>query len=135
MHRGATRVSDIDKKHLHILPERNSTKPVHTYLLIDPEWLKGSPGSVEACELGGYADAPPETTEAWYSERIKNLRLVEVRGRIRLVDDPTLSTIELDETQEDVESIELASETNEAGRPEPEDRKEFGLPRQVHPSG
>ena len=81
MHRGATRVADIDKKHFGILPPRNSTKPIYCTLLIDPEWLKGSPGAApDRAEFGGYADAPVEATERWYRERLKDLRLIEVRG-------------------------------------------------------
>ena len=89
MHRQAGRMSDIDKKHLGILPARNAKKPVCCTLLIDPEWLKGSPGildepraSASGPELGGYIDAPVEATEAWYRERLKNLRLIEVRGNV-----------------------------------------------------
>ena len=52
-HANATRRSEIDKKHLKIEPPRNSTKPVYSYLLIDPDWLNGSPGIVNGAELGG----------------------------------------------------------------------------------
>lgn len=31
-------------------------------------------------ELGGYIDAPIDATAAWYRQRLKNLRLIEVRG-------------------------------------------------------
>ncbi len=83
LHRNATRSADMDKKHLGILPERNGKKPVYCTLLIDPEWLAGSPGVAEdGTELGGYIDAPVEATEKWYRERLKNLRLIEVRGKV-----------------------------------------------------
>lgn len=81
MHRRAVRVSDVDKKHLGILPPRNGKKTIFCTLLIDPEWLKGSPGKLDGVELGGYIDAPIDATEAWYRERMKNLRLIEVRGK------------------------------------------------------
>ena len=80
MHRGATRMADIDKKHLGIVPARNGKKPVYCTLLIDPEWLKGSPGKDAGKELGGFIDAPIDATNAWYRERLKNLRLIEIRG-------------------------------------------------------
>ncbi|MEZ6152341.1 MAG: hypothetical protein R3C09_19750 [Pirellulaceae bacterium] len=72
-HKRATRVSDMDKKHLKIQPKGNSIKPVYCYLLVDPEWVKGSPGFVGEEELGGYPDATVEATERWYQERSKSL--------------------------------------------------------------
>ncbi len=83
MHQNAQRMSDIDKKHLGIQPPRNGKKPVFCTLLVDPDWLKGSPGEMaDGTELGGYIDAPIDPTAAWYRERLKNLRLVEVRGNV-----------------------------------------------------
>ena len=87
MHKRATRVSGIDKKHLKIEPAGNKTKPVYCYLLVDPNWLKGAPGFVDKDELGGHPDASVEDTQLWYEERLKNLRLIEVRGRIKLSED------------------------------------------------
>ena len=81
---GARRLTRSTSK---IEPPRNSTKPVYSYLLIDPDWLNGSPGIVKDTELGGYADATVEATSGWYQERLENLRLIEVRGRIKLADD------------------------------------------------
>lgn len=80
MHKRATRAADVDKKHLGIVPARNAKKPVFCTLLIDPEWLKGSAGVDGDDELGGYIDAPVEATKAWYVERLKHLKLIEVRG-------------------------------------------------------
>ena len=80
MHRRASRMSDIDKKHLGIVPARNGKKPVYCTLLVDPAWLKGSSGVDGDHELGGYIDAPVEDTKRWYAERLKSLRLIEVRG-------------------------------------------------------
>ena len=42
-HRQAATAKAIDKKHLRIEPGRNGTKPVYCYLLVHPDWLKGSP--------------------------------------------------------------------------------------------
>ena len=86
-HSDATRSSDIDKKHFHIRPPRNSTKPIYCSLLVDPTWLKGSPGDIEGTELGGYSDADPNMSAAWYRARLNDLRLIEVRGRIALNED------------------------------------------------
>jgi putative DNA methylase len=87
MHRHAIRVADIDKKHFGILPVRNGKKPVYCTLLIDPEWFKGSPGkTADGMEFGGYCEAPIDHTHAWYRERLKNLRLIEVRGNVSGVD-------------------------------------------------
>ncbi len=81
MHRGAKRTADIDKKHLGIVPARNGKKPVYCTLLIDPQWLQGSSGETAGGgEAGGFIDAPIDATDAWYRERLKNLRLIEVRG-------------------------------------------------------
>ena len=82
MHRRADRMGDIDKKHLGILPTRNAKKPVYCTLLIDPKWLRGSPGVNGDVEMGGYIDASVEATRAWYTERLKHLKLIEVRGNI-----------------------------------------------------
>ena len=88
-HAGATRRAEIDKKHLGIKPPRNATKHVYCYLLIDSDWLKGAPGFNSGTELGGYAEATLEATSRWYNERLANLTLIEVRGRIKLTDDTT----------------------------------------------
>ena len=72
-HRRAARAADIDKKHLKIQPARNSMKPVYCYLLIHPDWLKGSPGAVDGRNWVATADAPVEATARWYDERLKGL--------------------------------------------------------------
>ena len=95
MHRSAERASRIDKKHLKILPARNGKKPVFSYLLVHPDWLKGASGDADGVELGGYADGTPDENSAWYTARLKNLRLIEVRGRIKLSEDTsTLGVLE-----------------------------------------
>ena len=110
MHQSAQRASEIDKKHLGIQPPRNGKKPIYCTLLIDPEWFKGSSGeSPDGVELGGYADAPVEATEAWYRERLKNLRLIEVRGHasMRLVTDAD-AALTPGSSEEDAEAMENA---------------------------
>lgn len=133
MHRGASRVSDIDKKHLRILPERNSIKPVYCYLLVHPDWLMGAPSKAAGQDLGGYADASLAATSAWYAERLRNLSLIEVRGRIKLSDDPSLATTGGDEPAEASENG-IAGQGNgsddvQAEDDDASDRKKFGLPR------
>ena len=132
MHKSAQRVSDINKKHLKILPARNSTKPVYCYLLIRPDWLKGASGSANGRELGGYIDAPIEDTAAWYEERLRNLKLIEVRGRIKLSEDTSHLAVgnveQSPDTDDEVESVHEEGSEDDA---DAEDRKAYGLPRFV----
>jgi hypothetical protein len=81
MHHHATRAADIDKKHLGIQPSRNSVKKIHCTLLIDPEWFRGASGiAPDGTETGDEGDGVVNATAAWYRERLKGLRLIEVRG-------------------------------------------------------
>ncbi len=57
------------------------SKPVQMFLLIHPEWMKGTSGFVADQELGGWAGAPAEATATWYEKRLKNLQVIEVRGK------------------------------------------------------
>jgi putative DNA methylase len=130
-HQQATSMANIKKKDFGILPPRNSTKSVCTYLLIHPDWLQGSPGGIKGQDLGGHADATPEENAAWYEERLKNLKLIEVRGRIKLADD-TSSQSEV--AAESVEVVQTAAavaveEVVEEAGGEGEDRKLYGIPR------
>jgi putative DNA methylase len=129
-HRSAKRRAEIDKKHLNIQPARNGTKPVYRYLLIDPEWLKGSLGNVGSCELGGYSDASVEATSRWYEQRLDGLRLIEVRGRIKLAEDTSEAGTAEPEPIEEVEEAESSEEESSTTTAET-DRKEYGLPRFV----
>jgi putative DNA methylase len=117
-HCDATKGSEIDKKHLHILPPRNSIKPVYSYLLIDPKWLSGSRGTDSGRPLGGYPDASCESTKDWYFLRRNDLDLIEIRGRVRLAD-------------EQVEESNAETVEEDLGSPEADDndRKQFGLPK------
>ena len=132
MHNRATRVADINKKHLKIEPPRNSTKPVYSYLLVDPEWFKGTPAVVDGEELGGHPDASVEATARWYKERLKKLRLIEVRGRIKLSEDTSVA--EADEpSPNDLEDDEVVDDSGEDDSEDTSDRKQYGLPRFHHP--
>jgi putative DNA methylase len=125
-HSHAIRRSEIDKKHLNILPPRNGTKPVYAYLLIDPDWLDGSPGIDGSRIMGGYSDAPPEESELWLQSRLEHLQFIEVRGRIKLdenISDPDEATA-ADSTEEELNGLDVEVEA-EATLP---DRKTFGLP-------
>lgn len=79
-HHNAKSYGEIKKKDFRILPAGQGKKPIFCTLLIDPEWLKGTPVP-PTVEFGGYADAPIDATGAWYRERLKSLRLIEVRGQ------------------------------------------------------
>ena len=127
-HKSATRRADIDKKHLKIQPPRNGTKHVYCQLLIDPDWLKGAPGFSNGTELGGYPEAPVEATSRWYEKRLDNLRLIEVRGRIKLADD--VSGVDSAEALSSVtDTDQPAAEPDSEGSEEVGDRAEYGLPR------
>jgi putative DNA methylase len=132
-HNSAGRRADIDKKHLNIQPSRNSIKPVFSYLLVDPDWINGAAGVVNGNQLGGYADATFESTSRWYEQRLENLRLIEVRGRIKLAEDTShLGVAEAEaETITDVEDEEVPDEAEAGGEAGEADRKKFGLPRFV----
>lgn len=85
-HSRANRVSDINKKHFDI-----EKKKVQMYLLIHPEWLKGSAGfDKDGNELGGWAGADCADTEKWYKARLEKLDIIEVRGET-LPEELTLS--------------------------------------------
>lgn len=92
-HRQAPTAKALDKNHLKIEPSRNSKKEIFAYLLVDPEWLKGAAGTDSGGELGGFAEASVERTNAWYRKRIETLKLIEVRGRV-------VATVEDDEDPE-----------------------------------
>lgn len=131
MHSEARRRSQIDKKHLKIQPPRNGVKPVFTYLLIDPDWLKGAPGVVDGQTLGGYSDAPLDVSESWFASRLEHLQFIEVRGRIKLDDDRSTQAPVLDEDAEGVTDdgeVEVDEEENDANET---DRKKYGLPHFV----
>lgn len=119
-HCEAIRGSDIDKKHLHILPPRNSVKPVYSYLLIDPKWLVGSQGNEDGMELGGYPGAPSERSKDFYALRGENLNLIEVRGRVKLAEERVV-----DQDAEPLDEDFIAPDEDQA------DRKQYGLPKTI----
>jgi adenine-specific DNA methylase len=57
-------------------------KKVFMHLLIHPDWLKGASGYNGDRELGGWAGAAASDTADWFERRLKNLDLIEVRGKI-----------------------------------------------------
>jgi putative DNA methylase len=116
-HANAGRASDLKKKDLGI-----ESRHVYMYLLINPKWLTGASGFEHGNEMGGYAGASVETTTLWHERRLSDLRLIEVRGRIRLADE---EIFELDE--EDV----VESENSDEGDEEEKDRKKYGLPKEI----
>ena len=128
-HASATRRSEIDKKHLRIEPPRNSVKHVYCYLLIDPNWLKGSCGALNGSEIGGYPDATVESTNRWYEQRLATLRLIEVRGRIRLAEDTSHSGSA--EAPPVVEPDDESTDPESEGTGEDADQSEYGLPRYI----
>ena len=112
-HAGAGRVSDIKKKDFGI-----ESRYTYMFLLLDPKWLLGTPGSDNGTVLGGYAGASDDVTSIWYQKRFKNLSLVEVRGRVHLADE------EIEEPGED--EIDAVEENEEE-----KDKKKYGLPREI----
>ena len=84
--------------------------------------------------LGGYPDASVEATSLWYSERLEKLSLIEVRGRIKLDEDPIVTTSTPTESEEQAseESVDEEVGTSEPGEDtEDSDRKKYGLPRLI----
>lgn len=128
-HRQASTAKAIDKKHFKIQPPRNSTKPVYSYLLIDPDWLKGAAGVVKGEELGGYGDATVELTNRWYESRLENLQFIEVRGRIKLVEDTSCLGVSDADRPSQIELEETPDEAAAISEGEGDDRKEYGLPQ------
>ena len=115
-HAMKTRISDLKKKDFGI-----ESRHAYMYLLIHPKWLEGAPGFDNEEELGGYAGAAVDVTSAWYTRRLSGLRLIEVRGRILLVDEEIVEPDD-DETSESEEPSDTGDE---------EDRKKWGLPREI----
>lgn len=114
-HAQAHRVGDLKKNDFGI-----ETRPVYMYLLVHPDWLDGISSRDAEKELGGYAGAAPEPTIVWFEKRLEGLRLIEVRGRIKLAEEEVTSL----EDEED-ETTEEAEGDDEA------DRKKYGLPREI----
>jgi len=62
---------------------KGSSKKVELSLLVHPQWLAGSPGKdAEGRPYGGSAQDDAESTARWNAERARNIRLLEVRGRL-----------------------------------------------------
>ncbi len=54
-------------------------KSVQMFLLIHPDWMKGTSGFDNEEELGGWAGAPVELTAQWFEKRLEKLSIIEVR--------------------------------------------------------
>ncbi len=69
-------------------------KKVELTLLIHPDWIKGAPGrAAGGLPFGGSVTDGAESTARWNAERMKNLKLIEVRG-------PLTQEIECPDTKE-----------------------------------
>jgi len=55
-------------------------KAVFMWLLINPDWLKGTRGEKDGELAGGYAGAPAHATQEWNKLRLNGLSLLEIRG-------------------------------------------------------
>ena len=63
--------------------DKGKTKKVEATLLVHPQWLAGSPKSnANGQLLGGSAQDDAASTTIWTEERLKTLRLLEVRGTL-----------------------------------------------------
>lgn len=123
----AFRAGLVNKKALGI-----QKKKVYMSLLVDPEWLRGSPGQVDGQELGGYAKAEAEATAAWYRERLHNMQLYEVRGRIPLSDDESVALLETDDNNYDNQEEFMGNEEGDEREGEQAgERRRYGLPRYI----
>jgi putative DNA methylase len=120
-HIRASRVNDLKKKDFNI-----EKRPIYMYLLIHPDWLEGTSGFENGEELGGYASAPVNGTIAWYEMRLNRLRLIEVRGRIKIAEEEA-AAVEAEEVISDDDAGELSHEEGE----DASDRKKYGLPREI----
>lgn len=120
-HSRARRVGHLNKKDFGI-----EKRPVYMYLLIHPDWLDGERGFDDDKELGGYAGASADATIRWYERRLKGLRVIEVRGRIKLADEEAAEIAEDEETSDEDVGEPSDEETGDAG-----DRKKYGLPREI----
>ncbi len=112
-HQKTRRTGDIKKADFGI-----QSRHIYMYLLVHPDWLKGSPAEIDGEILGGWAGADPSSTALWWETRMENLRVIEVRGRIKLSDDESVS-----DEDEEFESDE--------GEADETDSKSYGLPREI----
>ena len=121
-HGRARRLSNLKKKDFGI-----EKRPVYMHLLVHPDWLDGESGFENEKELGGYAGAPADDTVAWYERRLRDLRLIEVRGRIKLADEVAAGVPE----EEVVASEEDAGEAAGKEIEDASDRQQYGLPLEI----
>lgn len=65
-----------------VVNKKGKNKKVSLTLLIHPDWMKGDPGKDSQGELGGTVTSDIEETKRWNENRQKNLKLIEVRGKL-----------------------------------------------------
>jgi len=116
-HAQTTRAGDIRKADLGIV-----SRHIYMYLLVHPNWLRGTAGSPNGQELGGWAGADPESTAAWYMQRSDGLSLIEVRGRVKLAEAETTPAADEDEDGDGEPADEGDAEA---------DRKKYGPPPEI----
>jgi putative DNA methylase len=62
---------------------KGKNKKIELSLLIHPQWLLGSPEhDAEGTHFGGSAQDDARSTSFWNCERAKNMKILEVRGRV-----------------------------------------------------
>lgn len=61
---------------------KSTNKKIELTLLIHPAWLKGSSQADEAGIFGGTSISNVEATQRWNLHRAKDLKLIEVRGKL-----------------------------------------------------
>lgn len=65
-----------------LLKKLSKNKKVDFSLLVHPDWLAGSSKSDQKGVFGGTSLSDVEATQRWNMQRIKTLKLLEVRGRL-----------------------------------------------------
>lgn len=117
--------SVLKKKDLNI-----RRKTVRMQLLLHPDWLQGSPGSVDGTLLGGFVGANHEASAAWYRLCMENLSLIEVRGYAKPGSEGVAQNHLAEEVGNLGDSIENAS-AEEAEVGNEQSIGENGLPRVI----
>lgn len=69
-----------NKKHYVDESKKTKNKKISLSLLIHPDWMKGAEGKNEFGELGGTVTSSVDETKRWNELRLRNLKLIEVRG-------------------------------------------------------
>ena len=118
-HRRAARAADIDKKHL-----EDSAGATARSRCTAISWsiLTGSRDRRGRWMAMGWAAMPMrrrDATACWYQERVKNLGLVEVRGRIKIAEDTSHEMVRSAGAQENRRSNPISSPTDRPKKTRP----------------